>query len=85
MDFGKLKDGSSNTLMLGEVVIGKTNGVVGVDTVLEGTARNAIGPVGGQYTPALCLAQRGPNGLLRRPLAARQLWRYGLGQGPTLG
>ncbi len=85
MDFGKLKDGSSNTLMLGEVVIGRTDGVVGVDTVLEGTARNSIGPVGGQYTPALCLAQRGPNGLLVGPSLAEQLRRYRLGQGPSLG
>ncbi len=84
-DFGKMKDGSSNTVMLGEIVIGRQNGVPGQDTILEGTARDSIGPVGGQYTPALCLAQRGPNGLLIGPTLQDSWGDTGWGKGRRWG
>jgi prepilin-type N-terminal cleavage/methylation domain-containing protein len=47
---GAIRDGSSNTIMLSELAIGRQNGVSGQDTVREGTARDSIGPVGGQWT-----------------------------------
>ncbi len=53
--------------MLGEFVIGRQNGISGQDTILEGTARDSIGPVGGAFTPSLCLSRRGPNGKLVAP------------------
>ena len=62
--FATMKDGSSNILMLSELVIGRTNGTPGGDSVLEGTARNKIGPVGGAFTPSLCLSAKGPNNTL---------------------
>jgi len=84
-DFGKIKDGTSNTIMLGELVIGRQNGVPGQDTILEGTARDSIGPVGGQYSPALCLAQRGPNGLLIGPSLQNSWGDTGWGKGRRWG
>ena len=59
--FASIKDGSSNTIMLSELAIGRTNGTSGVDSLIEGTARNLIGPVGGAFTPSLCLSAKGPN------------------------
>jgi len=56
-------DGSSNTILLSETVIGRNPGTAG-HPILTGTVLNSIGPVGGQYTPSLCLAQRGPNNTL---------------------
>ncbi len=63
-DFAYISDGSSNTVMLSEVVLGRTNGVSGQDRVLEGTVLNAIGAAGTTWTPSTCLATRGPNGTL---------------------
>jgi prepilin-type N-terminal cleavage/methylation domain-containing protein len=63
-NFSTIKDGSSNTVMLSETVIGRTNGVSGEDSILEGTVLDAIGPVGGAFTPSLCMASKGPNGTL---------------------
>ena len=62
--FATIKDGASNTVMLSELVIGRTSGTSGGDSVLEGTARNKIGPVGGPFTPSLCLTAKGPNNTL---------------------
>ncbi len=59
--FSSIKDGSSNTIMLSELAIGRTNGTSGGDSLIEGTARNLIGPVGGAFTPSLCLSAKGPN------------------------
>jgi len=84
-DFGKIKDGTSNTIMLSEVVIGRQNGVPLQDTILEGTALNSIGPVGGQFTPALCLAQRGPNGTLIGPSLQNSWGDTGWGKGRRWG
>ena len=63
-NFSTIKDGSSNTVMLSETVIGRTNGISGQDLILEGTVLDAIGPVGGAFTPSLCMASKGPNGTL---------------------
>jgi prepilin-type N-terminal cleavage/methylation domain-containing protein/prepilin-type processing-associated H-X9-DG protein len=63
-NFSTLKDGSSNIVMLSELVIGRTNGTSGGDSVIEGTARDKIGPVGGAFTPSLCLTAKGPNNTL---------------------
>ncbi len=60
-NFATLKDGSSNIVMLSELAIGRTNGTSGGDGIIEGTARNLIGPVGGAFTPSLCLTSKGPN------------------------
>ena len=84
-DFGKMKDGTSNTIMLAEVVIGRQNGVPLQDTILEGTARNSIGPVGGAFTPSLCLAQRGPNGTLIGPSLQNSWGDTGWGKGRRWG
>lgn len=56
-------DGSSNTILLSELVVGRNSGTLG-HPILSGTVLNSIGPVGGQFTPALCNATRGPNGML---------------------
>ncbi len=84
-DFAKIRDGTSNTVMLGELVIGRQNGVVGQDTILEGTARDSVGLVGGQYSPGLCLAQRGPNGLLVGPSLQNSWGNTGWGKGRRWG
>ncbi len=60
-NFATLKDGSSNIVMLSELAIGRTNGTSGGDNIIEGTARDKIGPVGGAFTPSLCLTSKGPN------------------------
>ncbi len=84
-DFGKMKDGSSNTVMLSELVIGRQNGVRLQDTILEGTARDSIGPVGGAFTPSLCLSRRGPNGLLDAPSLQNTWGNTGWGKGRRWG
>ena len=61
---GSLTDGSSNTIMFSELVIGRTNGVSGQDGLLEGTVLNAIGAPGTSWTPSTCMATRGPNNKL---------------------
>lgn len=47
--------------MISELVIGRTNGVSGQDSVLEGTSLQTIGAPGTSWTPSTCLATRGPN------------------------
>lgn len=84
-DFGTIQDGSSNTVMLSELVIGRQNGVSGQDTILEGTARDSIGPVGGQWTPSLCLSRRGPNGTLVAPSLQNSWGNTGWGKGRRWG
>lgn len=84
-DFGKLKDGSSNTVMLAELVIGRQNGVSGQDSILEGTARNRIGPVGGAFSPALCLSTKGPNGTLVADSLQNSWGNTGWGKGRRWG
>jgi prepilin-type N-terminal cleavage/methylation domain-containing protein/prepilin-type processing-associated H-X9-DG protein len=84
-DFGKIKDGTSNTLMLAEMVIGRQNGVSGQDTILEGTARNIIKNVGGQFTPSMCYATRGPNGTLVAGSLQNSWGNTGWGKGRRWG
>ncbi|MEO8269239.1 MAG: DUF1559 domain-containing protein, partial [Aureliella sp.] len=60
--FATMRDGSTNTVMLSEFCIGRQP--QGPNGIKEGTVLNAIGPVGGAFTPALCLATRGPNNTL---------------------
>lgn len=62
--FSNIIDGTSNTLMLSELLIGRQNGVSGQDHILKGTVRDSIGPVGGAFTPSLCMSRRGPNNTL---------------------
>jgi prepilin-type N-terminal cleavage/methylation domain-containing protein len=60
--FGSMTDGSSNTIMLSEVTVGKgsgPNGRIKTDTA-EGVA---IVP-GTVFSPSVCLARRGPGGTL---------------------
>jgi prepilin-type N-terminal cleavage/methylation domain-containing protein/prepilin-type processing-associated H-X9-DG protein len=84
-DTSTIIDGTSNTVLLGELVIGRTNGVSGQDSVLEGTARDSIGPVGGAFTPALCLSRRGPNGKLVAPSLQDSWGNTGWGKGRRWG
>ena len=84
-DFGKISDGTSNTIMLSELVIGRQNGVSGQDTVLEGTARDRIGPVGGPFTPSLCLSTKGPNGKLVAGSLQNSWGNTGWGKGRRWG
>ena len=77
-DFGTIKDGTSNTIMLSEFVIGRTNGVSGQDSILEGTARDRIGPVGG-------LSTKGPNGTLVAPSLQNSWGNTGWGKGRRWG
>lgn len=80
-----MKDGSSNTLMLSELVIGRQNGVSGQDSILEGTVRDSVGPVGGQWTPALCMSRIGPNGTLVGPSLQNSWGNTGWGKGRRWG
>lgn len=82
---GAIRDGTSNTIMLSELVIGRQNGVSGQDSIREGTARDSIGPVGGQWTPALCLSRRGPNGRLVAPSLQNSWGNTGWGKGRRWG
>ena len=84
-DFGKISDGTSNTIMLSELVIGRQSGVSGQDTVLEGTARDRIGPVGGPFTPSLCLSTKGPNGRLVAGSLQNSSGNTGWGKGRRWG
>lgn len=61
---GTLKDGTSNTIMLSEMCIGRDTGVTGQSPIKSGTAINVGFPVGGAFTPSLCLARRGAQGML---------------------
>lgn len=63
-DFAHISDGSSNTIMLSETIIGKTAGVSGQDSVLEGVAVGVMGDPGAGWSPGECLATRGPNNRL---------------------
>ena len=58
--FATLKDGSSNTIMLAEVVIGKTPGS---GAPVKGGIATGVTVTPGA-PPAPCLARRGPNGIL---------------------
>jgi prepilin-type N-terminal cleavage/methylation domain-containing protein/prepilin-type processing-associated H-X9-DG protein len=80
-----MKDGSSNTIMISELVIGRQNGVSGQDLLLEGTVRDSIGPVGGTFTPSLCLSRRGPNGTLVGPSLQNSWGNTGWGKGRRWG
>ena len=80
-----MKDGSSNTILLSELLIGRQNGVSGQDLLLEGTVRDSIGPVGGTFTPSLCLSRRGPNGTLVGPSLQNSSGDGGWGKGRRWG
>lgn len=84
-NFGNMKDGSSNTIMLSELVIGRQNGISGQDSILEGTARDSIGPIGGAYTPSLCMSRIGPNGTLVAPSLQNSYGQNGWGKGRRWG
>lgn len=62
--FATVTDGTSNTLMLSEVVIGQNPGVSGQDKAISGTAINVFAGSGTPWRPSDCLARRGPNGTL---------------------
>ncbi len=84
-DFGTMADGSSNTLMLSELLIGRQNGVSGQDPLKRGTVLDSIGPVGGAFTPSLCLSRRGPNNTLVGPRLQNTWGDTGWGKGRRWG
>lgn len=84
-DFARIKDGTSNTIMLAELVVGRTNGISGQDAINEGTALNSVGPVGGTFTPALCLAVRGPKGTMVASTLQNTWGNTGWGKGRRWG
>jgi prepilin-type N-terminal cleavage/methylation domain-containing protein len=84
-DLATIKDGSSNTLMLSEICIGRQNGVIGQDTMKGGVATNVGFPVGGPFTPSLCMSRKGPNGLLAGGSAQNTWGDTGWGPGRRWG
>ncbi len=60
VSFASLKDGSSNTILFGEVAIGKTPGTF---APVKGGIPTGLATQPGD-PPAPCLARKGPNGLL---------------------
>jgi len=77
-DFGKIKDGTSNTVMLAEVVIGRQAGTDPASHPIKGgVARTVAINVGGQFSPAVCLAVRGPNNTLANAPAVQENWGNG--------
>ncbi|MGE0758217.1 MAG: DUF1559 domain-containing protein [Pirellulaceae bacterium] len=80
-----ITDGSSNTIMLSEVCVGRQNGVVGRDSLKGGVATNVGFPVGGQFTPSLCMAVRGTNGRLVGASAQNTWGDNGYGPGRRWG
>ena len=67
-DFGYISDGSSNTLMLSEQVIGRQSGVADRELAIAGIATGVHSGAGGAaWTPANCLARRGPNATILGP------------------
>lgn len=73
-DFGKLADGSSNTVMLAEKVVGRQNGAPATQKMLGGVAIGVDQRIGGQFQPSLCMAVRGPNGTLANAPGAQDSW-----------
>ena len=64
-DFGFLTDGSSNTIMLSEQVIGFQSGTADKELAIAGTATGVYSGAGGApWNPSSCLARRGPNGTI---------------------
>lgn len=64
-DFGFISDGSSNTIMLSEQVVGIQPGVANQDLAISGTATGVFSGAGGSpWNPSACLARRGPNGTI---------------------
>jgi prepilin-type N-terminal cleavage/methylation domain-containing protein/prepilin-type processing-associated H-X9-DG protein len=85
-DFSKLSDGTSNTVMLAEMAVGRANGQAGVDPVLSGTVvNNGIGPAGSAFLPIACLLQRGPNNTLIGPQLQNSYGNTGWGKGRRWG
>lgn len=76
-DFGKITDGSSNTVLLGEVVIGKFTGPPAMHPLRGGVATGVNMMIGGQYSPAICMAVRGPNNSLANAPNVQQTWGNG--------
>jgi len=76
-DFGKITDGSSNTVMLGEVVIGRFTGPPEMHPLRGGVATGVNMMIGGQYSPAICMAVRGPNNSLANAPNVQQTWGNG--------
>lgn len=83
--FGTMSDGSSNTIMLSELLIGRENGVSGQDPVNRGTVRDSIGPVGGAFTPSLCMSRVGPGNTLVGPSLQNSWGDTGWGKGRRWG
>lgn len=63
-NFGSITDGSSNTLMMSEVVVGRHAGAAGQDPVISGSPINVFTNSGTPWRPSDCLARRGPNNTL---------------------
>ena len=76
-DFAKIKDGSSNTAMLGEVVIGRQNGPPMQQPLKGGVATNVNIMVGGPFSPSVCMAVRGPNNTLANATSVQNSWGNG--------
>lgn len=83
--FGTMSDGSSNTLMLSETLIGRQNGVSGQDNLRRGTVLDSTGPAGGAFSPALCLSRKGPNNTLIGPRLQNTWGNTGWGKGRRWG
>ncbi len=83
--FGTMTDGSTNTLMLSETLIGRQNGVSGQDPVNRGTVLDSVGPVGGAFTPSLCMSRIGPNRTLVGPRLQNSYGDTGWGKGRRWG
>ena len=76
-DFGKIKDGASNTVMLGEVVIGRQSGPPAQQPIRGGVARGVNIMIGGPFSPAACMAVRGPNNTLANAPSVQNSWGNG--------
>lgn len=76
-DFAKITDGASNTAMLGEVVIGRQSGPPAQQRIKGGVARGVNIMIGGPFSPAACMAVRGPNNTLANAPSVQNSWGNG--------
>jgi len=76
-DFGKIKDGTAHTAMLGEVVIGRQTGVPAQQRIKGGVATGVNIMIGGPFSPAVCMAVRGPDNTLANAPNVQQTWGNG--------
>ncbi len=66
--FSTMRDGSSNTIALSEICIGRERNNPLTSKVKGGIATGVAINVGAPMTPSVCLARRGQNGLLITPV-----------------